>query len=776
MLTHYLKIAWRNIWNDKFYSAINLIGLTVAFTVVFLFVQWIRHELTYETDHVNAKRIYRVEEAEKRADGIHSKTIIRPGRTLDLKDKFPSIEEVVSVYNERLAMIVEEAIMYWHVTSTSNFFKVFPMKCVEGTTANAEKNNGGTFISEEAAKRIYGSSSKALGKEIEYLGGYTIIEGVIRVPSNSVISFDILYLTPHSFADRSGGLHYLMLKDNIDFNADLQATIAQFPKSYDSENTYTFTKLKDIHFKDENRIKEMQIFLGVITLLLILAIINYVNTSTARAMSRAKEVGVRKISGSNRKQLIVRFLTEAFIISFIAVFLAFDIAKVLHHPFENIINSSFSFKLSGFLILLGFGICLFTTILAGGYAAFYLSSLNPIRVLAGGATNFNSKITLRKILLIIQFIISIGVLICTWTIYRQLNYLLNRDLGFNKENIYIWDTSLTYNSEDFIAELKKSPSIINATMAMQPPYNVKWGYSGVKWENAPTGTEKISFAEINCDHRFADTFELSLMQGEFLPPGLTWWQDINENSFSIVINETFRKLLDVDNPIGMTIEYGGSWQVKGKIIGVVRDFEFKPLSNEKAPLIIRFNPEFTNKMFIKHVQNQEKNALKHIRATYDKMKETNRGLSKRPFMLKSMEVDYKEMFKPEVRLQKLLFIFSLLSVVLSFMGIVSMVAFIIEKRTKEIGIRKINGAKWLDIVREFWREFLLLISIATVPAVLISYWFMHNWLQQYVYRSAFGWWVFILVPLFIVALTALILYWQVQSIAKRNPVECLKSE
>lgn len=677
--------------------------------------------------------------------------------------------------------------MYNMSDATPNFLKVFPMECIAGTTANVGKNKVAAFISEEFAKKVYGEPQKAIGMSFKYFLEQRQFDGVLRVPKNSMIQFDVLFLTDAIY-DR--GVHYILLNNNAHFTEQQQRIMADFlVENYDSQNKLVFKPLKSIHLQTDNRttrietkgtyygsLKEINIFSLVAILILLLAVINYVNTSTARAMSRAREVGVRKISGSNKKQLIIRFLTEAFILSLIAVLLAIDIAKVMHHPFETAMNNTFNFQIDGSVIALAITICLITSVLAGSYAAFYLSSLNPVNVLSGNIGKSTSKNTFRKILLGLQFAIAIGILCCTWMVYRQLNFMLNKDLGFNKENVYVFDTNLMYQSEDFINELQKSPYVINASMASGAPYNVGWAYSGVRWEGAPQGTQEISFAELTCDHRFDDVFDLEMVQGSFLPPGLTWFQNVKKESFNIVINETFQKLLGMENPIGLTITYGGKYERSGKVIGVVKDFYFRPMNNEISPLIMAYNPEYTVFMYIKIDPNHEKEALEHIHSTYKKLSSNIYLLSSRPFVLTPLEKEYREMYKSETRLQKILGIFSFISIVLSFMGIVSMVAFIIEKRTKEIGIRKINGAKWLNIVQEFWKEFLLLAGIAAVPAVLASYWFMHGWLQEYVYRPAFGWWIFMLVPLFIAAVTAVILLFQVKDIAKQNPVKSLKSE
>ncbi len=788
MIIHYLKIAWRNIWNDKLYSLINLIGLTIVFAVVFLFVQWMRFELSFENIYPDGDRIYQIQEAEKRADGVHKSMYMRPNMSEEMEEKYPMIEEAVffTSFSNSSIVLNEQPFLCRVSDAKPNFLNVFPMECIAGTTSNVGKSSVSAFISEEFAKKVFGDPEKAVGVTFDLFLEQRTFEGVLRVPKNSFLQFDILFLADAIY-DR--GVHFIKLKEDVPFSEQQQRLMANFLTERDgSQNKLILEPIKNIHLRTDNRttkveitdsyygsISEIRTFAVVVFLLLVLAIINYVNTSTARAMSRAREVGVRKISGSSRRHLVFRFLTEAFLISFAATFLAMDIAKLLHHPFEGIMNNTFPFHINGFTILMALVMCLATSVLAGGYAAFYLSSLNPVNVLSGDTGKGSTKNRYRKILLGLQFGIAIGILICTWMVYRQLDYILNEDLGFDKENVYYFNTNLLYESEDFINELQRNPYVINATMASSAPYNVDWAYSGVDWYESTRGETEMSFAELACDHRFDDVFGLTMMQGEFIPPGLTWWQDATDKSFDIVINETFKELIGIENPVGTTITYGKNWKKEGKVIGVIKDFYFRPMNYEISPLIIAYDPESTVRMYIKIDPAHEKEALQHVRATYDKMRANIVLLSTRPFVLTPLEKEYREMYRSETRLQQILGIFSLLSIILSFMGIVSMVAFIIEKRTKEIGIRKINGAKWMDIVQEFWNEFLLLLGIAAIPAVLVSYWFMHGWVQQYVYRPAFGWWVFILVPLFIAGLTVLILFWQVRSIAKRDPVESLRA-
>lgn len=753
--------------------------------MVFLFAQWIRYELSFEECYPDADRIYQVQEAEKRTEGIYKKMTLKQS-VKELPSKFPIVEQVVNFDNFTNSMLVKgESILYNKAIASPNFLNVFPLRCIAGSTENVKKEKSGLLISEEAAIRFYGSAQNALGQEIsEFFLGVMPIVGVVEVPKQSIIQFDIL-----EFKEWAEGTYYIKLKENMPFTEQQQLLMGQFlTKMYDSQNKLVFEPIKRLHLYTDNTtekvsynnvyfgsIKEIRLLALVVILIVVLAIINYVNTSTARAISRAKEVGVRKIGGATRGQLIVRFLIEAFIITSVAMFLAVDIAKIVHHPFENVMGNTFTFNFDAVTIVFAVALVVLASVLAGGYAAFYLSSLQPMNVLLGGV-KMGAKNTLRKVLLGFQFGIAIGIIISTWFIYRQLTYMLDKDLGFDKEDVYMLDTSLMYNSESFITELQKNPAVIEATMAAHPPFNVEWGYSNVGWSENPKEANEITFSQIFCDHRFAKTFALEVVQGEFIPSGLKWWQETTDDSYAIVINETFKKLIGVDNPIGITVSYGKNFKVEGKIIGVVKDFFFRPMNYELSPLIISFDPESTTKMFIKINPKQEKEALQHIQTTYNKMCASSSLHSTRPFLLTSLEKEYKKMYQSETRLQNILTIFSAISVIISFLGIISMVAFIIEKRTKEIGIRKINGATWTDIVWGFWKEFLILIAIAAVPSVALSYLFINDWLAQYVYHPSFGWWIFAVVPISVALVTMFILFIQVQGIARKNPIECLKSE
>lgn len=800
MLRHYLKISFRSIWKDKVYSLINIIGLTIAIACCFLFIFWIRYELSFEKDHVNADRIYVVLEAEIRSDQIKKHIKLQPPVFRELKADYPFVEEVTCVSIERLHYSTENKnrLMLSIAFSYPELLTIFPLKCVAGTMEGIKQNKKGRLISEAAAINYFGSAINAVGKTFYSEFDNITIEGVVALPLNSHLQFDLLIIDEtNAILDYSGGVHYMLVKKNYKLaNSDnylsekKQAEISKsLSKIQNTRYTYLFQPLKDVHLYSDSTTehiphssyygdyKQVRLF-GIITLLiLLLAIINYVNTSTARALNRNKEVGVRKITGSSKGLLIIRFLLESLLISVVAVILALDLAKLLLPSFYNVMGNLFPFRLDWGTIGIASLVCIFTSLLSGGYAAFYMSSFNTITALKGGSRT-GSKENLRKILLGVQFILCIGILTSTCIIFRQLDYILHKDLGFDRENVYEIETSLWYESEGFQQELCKNPYIIDASMAAAPPFNVEWGYSGVSWSGSNIADQEMTFGMLSCDYRFASVFGFELIEGEFIHPGYTWWQWADDKSYSIVVNETFARLLNVDNPVGLTITYfpyGSEHSMDGKIIGIIKDFHFKPLQEGIYPLIINFNPELTDKMYIKIRPENKAETLAYIEEIYYQFRTGTIG-ENIPFNIQPLERTYEQLYQKEVRLERLLILFSILSVFLSFMGIFGMISFMLQKRTKEIALRKINGARIKDILFVFGKEFAYLILLASFIALPIVWILMSQWIQQYVYRTSLGWWLFFVIPLCVLLLTFATIIIQVLNAARKNPIDALRNE
>lgn len=780
MFTHYLKIAWRNILNDKGYSAINIVGLSIALSCCLLLVFWVKFELSYEKCYPKSESIFRLMVEEQRTERIYNISDIRPGITEKLKASFPQIKYATLTRNEKLPFTVEgkegDGIMANQLKVNEDFLRIFAYEYVEGSPQSVVDNKG-SIMSEEIARKFFGKES-AIGKTVEF--GHSgmfrhYIAAVVKVPENTHVNFDILTPTRD---ERFGGVHYVKLNDGYQLTPEFEEQVADFlATTNETENKLRLQPIRRMHFHSPEEVKdnsygsiaEVYLFVGVALLILLIAIINYVNTSIARSINRMKEVGVRKTFGAKRKQLIQQFLIESFILSFIAVFVSLVLVELLFPFFSNIMGKRVLFDFNFMAIIIALVACIVVTLLSGGYAAFYLSSYSPISILRG-ITVTGKKQRVRGGLIGVQFFLCISVLICTVFIYRQMGVIFNVDTGVDKENILILETSLWNDAENFIQTIKKeNANIIDATIAFSAPYNSSYNYSGVSWTGSDDDTRELAFTQIFCDHNYASTFGLQMLQGEFIPPGLSWWQYADEKSFDIVINESFKKLIGLDNPVGTVVSYG--WGLSGRIIGVVKDFNFKPLKEPVSPLIISYNPEVSSNVYIKTTGNDKKATRDYILAKYKEMKNNTR-----PVMYHTVEDEYKEMYVAEFRTAGVSSVFSVISLFLSLMGIVALISFMIEKRTKEIAIRRINGAKTGHIIQLFLHENLIGVLIASIISIPLCYLIMYNWLESYLFRTSLVWWIFVVIPLFVVLITVSVIAMQIYFTARKNLTESFKSD
>lgn len=784
MLIHYLKITFRGLLKDKAFSIINIMGLAIAITCSFLFIFWINFEQSYEYCYSNSDRIYKLIEEERLKDGIHH-NVYMDDMTNQLKNAFPQIEAATYLYSEMtsLAKGAEEDGVMVNISSTNeDFLRMFDFDYIQGSPQDIVRDKT-VIITEEAANKYWGNESP-IGKKLLRFGtmSYTI-GAVVKIPKNTQLRFDILNL--NNPLDKNG-THYFMLKDKIVMSPTLHQQLSQFLTTIrDTKNTLRIQPLKDVHLHSPQDVTlkerfgvsenygnyaQVLFFWAAILLILFMAIINYVNTSIARAMNRMKEVGVRKAAGANRRRLIERFLFESLFITTIAVIISMEFTKIAFPDFSEIMGNQINLDFNIQTILIAIAICIIISVLSGSYAAFYLSSFKPSLIFKGG-TKTGTKDRLRKGLIFIQFLISIVILISTAFIYKQINAIFNEETGMSRKNIIVLDTGLWYEAEDFIKVIKKeNPNIIDASMANCPPYNAPWAYSAVMWEGKNANSDEISFTQIFCDHNYANTFGLELIKGEFIPPGLRWWQNAEEESLNIVINESFAKQMGVENPIGISVKYNMG---TGKIIGIVKDFNFKPLKEKTAPLFLSFNPESASIMYIKTSGKDKQATLEYLLTKYKEMKP---GWSKRPIAYHTVEDEYNKMYADELRTAKILSVFSIISFFLSLMGVFSMISFLIEKRTKEIAIRKINGAGIIDIIKLFCKDILKIGLAATIIAIPLCYVILQKWLEGYVYRTPLSWWIFLLIPLILISVTCFIIGIQVWVSTRKRAVESLRSE
>lgn len=780
MLIHYLKISVRNILRDKVYSVINITGLSVAIACCLLLVFWVRFELSYENTYTNTGRIYRVLKVEDRPGGKHH-TAHFDNLYGELKQHFPEISAAASVSNWEAPLVYEnnDPILVNIFSTSIDWLKMFSYVYVEGSL-DAVVNDRACVISEETARRFFGNES-VIGKKLVFGNGFSTfkIGAVVKVPGNTQLKFDMI----DPYGIERGGQHYVMFHRNVKPDKAKEEQIGGLLNKIKGENArLVLQPLDKVHLYSPREVvvnsirsvygssQQVYFFSLAAILILLVAVINYVNTSITRSLNRMKEVGVRKITGAGKLQLMERFLFESFIVSSIAVLVALTLVKYTFPYFSGMMGNRIPLTFDLPIILSTIAVGVLVTLLSGGYAAFYLSSFSPSTVFRGGG-KAGSKEGLRKILIAVQFFLAITVLTCTYIIYRQIDMLFTADTGVDKENVIILDTDLWYEVEDFFQVItSENSNIIGGTIASGPPYNAKWGYSNVSWTGSREEMKNVGFYQIACDCHYASVFGLELVQGEFLPPGMTWWQWSDDKSYDIVINESFRNLMGVDNPLGITVNYGF---YSGKIIGVVKDFNFKPLKEKISPLILSFNPEASTQVYVKTNGKDKEATLNYILSKYKEMQPTH---AVRPIVYRTVEDEYAMIYSEEIQTAKILTVFSIVSFFLALIGIVSMISFMVETRTKEIAIRKINGATARDIILLFLREIFRIAAVASVIAVPVCYLLMSRWLQSYVFRTPLSWWIFMLVPVLMIVVTSLIIAVQVYLTARQNPVVSLRSE
>ena len=783
MFKHYFKISIRSLLNDKVFSIVNIFGLAVAVTCCLLLIFWVKSEMSFEHCYPNAKRTYRLLEGEENLGGIYYFTFLTSDITEPLKTNFPQIEAATTVSSGTVDLEVEgdKKFTFNYFGATEDFLRIFAYEYLEGSPQAAALKHNSVILSQEAARKLFKNES-AVGK---MLSTGNEVAAVVKVPKNTRLEFDILNIWG------GGGSHYIMLRNGEKMTPELSMQIRDFMKTYKgSENILLAQPLYDVHLKSPKNVgyrpkflasterygnkAQMYIYLLAAGLILAMAIINYINTSISRAMSRMKEVGIRKVTGSSQVQLASRFLFESFITSLIAIILAMAAVELLLPSFTGLMGHELNLGFDWSSIGIALAVCLIVTVLSGAYAAFYLSTYSPSTVLRGGLKGV-SKDNVRLVLLGIQFFISISILICTSVVYRQINTIFTSDFGINRNNVFMvnaWWTNPT-EYETFIEVIKnENPNIIQASMGYHAPYNVTRSYKGFQWDGMTEDQKEMEIYQTYVDSRYADLFELEMVEGEFLPLETNYNETKKKTGGHriSVINEAFRKAMGVESAVDRILTSEGGTSI---IVGVIKDFNFKPLKEKIVPINISFEPNAFAYLFVKTNGINNKATLEYLSQKYQEMRNLSSDAN---VEFTSLDENYRKMYSDELRTLKILSIFALISFLLSVMGIISMMAFMIEKRTKDIAIRKINGASVMNIIVLFSRSIIKPATIASVLAIPLCYVFMSNWLQDYVFRIPLLWGTFILIPLLVIFITFIVIAIEILLIANKNPVESLRSE
>lgn len=795
MFKNLLLVALRNFKKDKWYSLLNIVGLTIGITFSLLLIFYIKDELSYDRYNVNAGRLYRVVSYIKEQDKEEMKwAISQAPLTPTLKKDFPEVEEAVRMLSNGKTMYKNGNLRIYQdkvYVTDSNYFRVFTQQFIEGDPKTALIPPRSMVITKSMAEKFFGTNKSCLGKSLENDKGEVYkITGVIEdVPKNSHLVFNALISFSTLPKDNQGGnwgafylYNYVLLKPNTNPLAFEKKMLPMYDKymapifaKFNVKIRYGIQKVTDIHLHSDfnNEPEELgsmsyiYTFATVAFFMLLIACINYMNLTTARSARRAKEIGIRKVTGSSKSQLVAQFLIESGLMALLALLLSMGAIAATLGMFNQLSGKAITFgsllQPGTFFILLG--IILFVGLVGGSYPAFYLSKFNPISILKGSLAKGSSNVNLRRALVVVQFSISMIMIICTWVVYRQLSYLRNVDLGFDKQQVL----SITANANSDISpkiqafkeELRKNPQVLSASTSQSVP----GGNSNFNLFSIETNKGFVDKG-IDCyaaDEDYFKTLGIKVIQGR----NFTGAADTLR---SIIVNENMAKYFGWTQPIGKRVKFpGDTSKFYLEVVGVIKDFNQKSLYNPIAPLMIFYTP-YSNRVQVKVNANNIAATVASIENTWKKI------FPELPFSYTFLDQDFDSQYAADQKRGKIFTAFSVLTIAITCLGLLGLIAFTTEQRQKEISIRKILGAGLAQIIPLITRNFIFLVGISCVIAFPVAYFFMHNWLKIFPYNTGLSVLPFILSAFIVLAITLLTVTFHTIKASLANPTKSLRAE
>lgn len=790
MIKNYLKIAIRNITRHKAFALINISGLAIGMTCSIMILLWVKNETSYDRFHSNAGQLFRIV-----CQAGNLKVAVSPyPMPQEMQAKLPEIKSIIHLRG--IDGIVLETGNHKFEESDgfyvdSNFLQSFSFPLVKGERANALQRVDGILITENMAKKYFGQEDP-IGKVLRKNNkDNVVVTGVLaNVPSNSHLQFD--FIMPMSAIAQTDG----DIKDNVWDNFSFynyvqldnsvkptQATIAKLDQQMDDiykkqipdellKVKYHLQSLTDIHLHSDyqadlpgrGNYQYVKIFFVVAIFILVVACINFMNLATARSARRAKEVGLRKVVGAGRSQLIWQFLGESILISFFSLLIAMGLVWLLLPAFNHLAGKELAIHFFDWKLLLTLtGIALITGLISGSYPALFLSGFKPVKVLKGNIKTMGGNLIFRNSLVVMQFVVSIVLLAGTAVVYKQLRFIKNMNLGFDRSNLlYMPMTGDMAGKLDALkTELKKNPLTADFAFTNNMPAGLMNGTVNVKWEGKEPGNQTI-FPNMDVSEDFISVFQMKMASGR------SFSEEFKGDSSNYIINEKAAK------EMGMTVEGAigkplTMWGTKGMIVGVVKDFNFKSIQRPIEPIVMRLN-RYGGLAIVRTKPGTTE-------ATIRAMEKINTQLNPAyPFSYGFLDQEIDKLYKGEQQMGSLFNVFALLAIFISCMGLYGLSAFMAEQRKKEIGVRKVLGASVGNVVYLLSLNFTRLILIATVIAVPIAWLAINSWLEGFAYRIPLNWVIFL-----IASLSALVIGWVTvgyESIraAIANPVKSLRAE
>jgi putative ABC transport system permease protein len=795
MFRNNLRFSYRNLKRQRIYSLINISGLAVSLSACWLIALYVSDELSFDRFNEKADRIVRVVQHAHWDGGSMNIALTSAPFAPALKQNFPEIEDAVRIDPEGGAVIqqgnsnlkVEDMIV-----ADKSLFNVFTYKFLEGNAETALSDPGSIVITESLARILFGSADAAMHQLVVFPGnGSCHVTAVIQdIPENAHLRFRAVRPLPDNFTSgwQNASLYtYLLLKKPSGINS-LRATLPAFSdKTIKKQVQVTDYAIElqpllsihlhsnlDYELSPNGSMARVYIFSAIALLILLIAIINYINLATARSSARVREIGIRKTIGSGRMQLAALFITEAMLVTCIAGVLALVIVQFLMPFFRELTGKSLSLRDFGVAPTIIFTLLfsLLVGLISGIYPSVFLSRFRTIPALKGNMGNIRGTVLFRKSLLVIQFVITVFMISASFVIYRQLQYATHSDLGFNKEQVvtfHIDNKNLRAQIPVIKARLLQSPLIEGVAVAGNPIGNNDLGMRGYLYEKNDLAIAPVAKAvqELIVDEDYLPTMQIKLDEGRNFSDQLP-----TDQTNSILVNETLVKELGWKHPIGMKMRKAEPGSGTMTVVGVIRDFHTYSLQHKVQPLVLVPPPNVQEKdnLYIRLAKGKSNQALAYVDQVYKGFDSGN------PAEYHFLDLNFARQYAMEEKQETLAFVFTLLAVLLSVLGLFGLVTFTAQQLTKEIGIRKVMGASVLNIVQLVSRDFLKLIALAAVIALPVSWYAMHRWLSDFAYRISLQWWVFAAAGL-VSALIALITM-SVRAIqaARVNPIKSLRSE
>jgi len=800
MIKNYLKIAFRNLTRQKGYSFINITGLAVGMACAIFILLWVQDELSYDGFHENKDNIFRVATVFKEEGNTFYGAQTPAPVSSFLKNNFPEIQKSTAVNfgwltgNSRNIIKFGEKSFYTEdlILTDPAFFDIFSFSFLQGDKKTALENPDSVILTHSTAEKCFGSEDP-MNKTIQVDGNPVTVTGVITdVPKNSHLRFDVvlplIYVrnTNREFFltkwDAYGFATYVTLQDGVaitELDQKIDDLIIKNDPYFGDTAAHIFLQpLSKIRLFNVDGsvgfIRYVYIFSTIAFIILLIACVNYMNLSTAQSDKRAKEIGLRKVVGSKRANIIWQFFSESMLYSFISFIISILIVILFLPLFNELTGKQIAFDYANPGLLFGFFVvALFTGIIAGSYPALYLSSFIPIEILNKSKSTGAKKSPLRKILVVVQFSLSIGLIICMTIVSGQVRYIRNAEIGFEKENVITLPISGKIENivEAFKNELKQNPGIVSVSLKSSSPLSPGGTSGTISWEGKSPDL-KVNWSLPMVDHDYFKTLNMKIVDGRDFSREIK--SDLQEG---FILNEEAVKQGNIENPVGKQITVNGK---NGIIIGVVKNAKLSSLRFAISPQAYHLSKtmgEQFQTLFIKIDSGEDAQQFNKITATLAHIESVwKKFLPDAPFEYRFLDETLENQYRTEIRISRILNTFTFLAIFLSCLGLLGLTSFMAEQRTKEIGVRKVLGASITGIVILLSKEFAKWVLVANVLAWPLAYYFMNKWLQEFAYRINIGIGTFIASAVIALIIALLTVSFLSIKAALANPIESLRYE